>query len=56
MACRKMTNPRRALVMMRTRGLLGPAVQQGGYKVASPTQRSGVKPVGNFIIYKINNP
>lgn len=56
MPCRKMTNPRRALIMHRTRGLLGPGVQQGSYKVASPTSRKGVKPVGNYIIYKQLNP
>ena len=52
---RKLSNPRRPLLMMRGRGLIGPMVQQGN-KVASPKSRRGVKPVGNFILYKINNP
>ena len=45
--------------MMRTRGLIGPAVQKGkgkGKAVATTKQRAGVKPVGNYIVYKINNP
>lgn len=46
---------RTPLLMMRGRGLIGPGVQKGN-KLASPKAKSGVKPVGNFILYKINNP
>ena len=46
---------RTPLMMMRTRGLIGPGVHKGK-KAASPKSRSGVKPVGNFIIFKQNNP
>ncbi len=45
-----------ALLMMRGRGLIGPGIQQGKKNVASPSKRNGVKPVGNFILYKVNNP
>ena len=46
---------RKPLLMMRTRSLIGPGVQKGN-KAASPKSRSGVKPVGNFILFKQNNP
>lgn len=41
---------------MRTRGLIGPGVKQGNKKLSTVKNRSGVKTVGNFIIYKLNNP
>ena len=50
---------RRPLLMMRGRGLVGPAVQKSkgkAVKPATPTQRSGVKSAGNYILYKVNNP
>ena len=46
---------RTPLLMMRTRGLVGPAIHQGK-KSASPTSRKGVKSNGNYILYKQNNP
>lgn len=46
---------RKPLLMMRTRGLVGPGVQRGK-KAATVGARSGVKAVGNYIVYKINNP
>ena len=46
---------RTPLLMMRTRSLIGPGVKQGK-KLATSKKRAGQKPVGNFILYKINNP
>ena len=43
------------LLMMRTRGLVQPGVQRGK-KAATPSNRKGVKTVGNFIVFKKNNP
>ena len=51
----KQSQQRKPLLMMRGRGLIGPGIQQGK-KLATTKSRSGVKPVGNFIMYKTNNP
>lgn len=55
MASRKLTNTRTPLLMMRGRGLIGPGIQKGK-KAATPSNRSGAKSAGNFILYKVNNP
>ena len=46
---------RTPLLMMRGRSLMGPGVKQGK-KLATPKNKTGQKSVGNFILYKVNNP
>lgn len=50
-----MAHQRKPLLMMRTRSLIGPGIKQGK-KLATAKNRAGVKPVGNYILYKQNNP
>jgi len=46
----------RTFIMHRARGLLGPMVNKTQTKPATVQNPSGIKTVGNYIVYKVNNP
>jgi hypothetical protein len=50
-----MAKQQKTFLMMRARGFIGPGVKRGK-KAATPKNRIGFKPVGNYILYKVNNP
>lgn len=47
---------RRPLIMLKTKGLLGPVVQGKSGKPATNSNRSGVRSTGSYQIYKQLNP
>ena len=46
----------KTLIMLKTRGLLGPVVQKTTVKPATVKSPLGIKGTGAFRIYKVNNP
>lgn len=46
----------KTLVMLKTRGLLGPVVQKSTTKPATVSSPRGVKSTGSYRVYKVNNP
>jgi hypothetical protein len=46
----------KTFIMHRARGLLGPMVQKTSTSPSTVSSPKGVKSVGNYIVYKKNNP